>query len=286
MRTIDAVGAVDRWWLAPMPRSRVAWLRLFVYGFVWVDVLVLRPWVRRHGDVPAVLHDPLAINSWLPLPTPTPAVTDAVMVLLLATAALAATGRASRVIGAVVGLLYLEWMLIAFSYGKVDHDRFAFLVALAVLPTVGRASLRDHRVSAKAGWAIRSIQLAVVATYFLAVVAKHRYGDGLLTWLDSTTVAGAVVRRGTFLADPLLERPWTLHATQYVIVALELASPLLLVGGRIGRWMLATLVAFHAATFAGVDIAFWPHLLCLLAFVPLEVLGGRRDREPAVAGAR
>jgi hypothetical protein len=47
-----------------------------------------------------------------------------------------ATGRAPRLLGWTIFVLYFEWMIIAMSYGKVDHDRFAFLVALAVLPTV------------------------------------------------------------------------------------------------------------------------------------------------------
>ena len=103
--------------------------------------------------------------------------------------------------------------------GKVDHDRFAFLVALFVLPTLGAASHRDRTPDPRTGWAVRCIQVAVVATYLLAVVAKARYGHGLDTWLDSTTLLRAVVRRGTFLADPLTRQPWILHATQYLVVA-------------------------------------------------------------------
>ena len=260
------------WWFPPVPRARVAWLRRFIYGFVWLDLLVLRPWVRDHGDLPGVLYEPLAIGELLPLPTPTPTVVDLVFFALLLTSAVAATGRLPRVAGTAVFLLYLQWMVFAFSYGKVDHDRFAFLVALAVLPTVGTALHCDRGPDERAGWAVRCIQVAVVCTYFLAVLAKHRYGDGILTWVDSTTLVRAVVRRGTFLADPLLDAPWTLQTTQYLLVGMELASPLLLVRGRVGRWMLYAFAGFHAVTFACLGIAFWPHLVCLLAFVPLERL--------------
>lgn len=267
-----AVSVVSRWFFDPLPRARVAWLRSFLYGFVWLDLLVLRPWVRDHGDVPGLLYEPLFIGGLLPLPTPTETVTDVVFVLLLAAAAVAATGRLPRLAGWAVFALYLEWMVIAFSYGKVDHDRFGFLVALAVLPTVGAARWRDRTPDEKAAWAIRCIQLAVVCTYFLAVLAKHRYGRGLGTWVDSTTLVRAVVRRGTFLADPLLDHPWTLQATQYGIIAMELASPILLVKGRIGRWSLYAFYGFHAVTFACLGIAFWPHLACLTAFLPWEKL--------------
>ena len=54
------------------------------------------------------------------------------------------------------------WMLVAMSYGKVDHDRFAFLVALAVLPTVRRARHGDRSLNESAGWAIRVTQIAVI----------------------------------------------------------------------------------------------------------------------------
>lgn len=266
------------WWFPAIPRARVAWLRTFLYSFIWLDLLLLRPWVRDHGSLPGGLYEPLAIGNLLPLPTPTTTVVDVVFVALLACAAVAATGRLPRVLGWAVFALYLQWMVFAFSYGKVDHDRFGFLLALAVLPTVGAVRHRDRTPDERAGWAVRCIQVAVVCTYFLAVLAKHRYGRGLDTWLDSTTLIRAVVRRGTFVADPLLEHAWTLHLTQYLLVAMELASPLLLVRGRVGRWMLYAFLGFHAVTFACLGIAFWPHLATLTAFLPLERLPERWAR--------
>ena len=99
----------------------------------------------------------------------------------------------------------------------------------------------------------------------------------------------AVVRRGTFIAEPLEAHPGVLRASQFAVVGFELLSPLLLVRGRVGRTMLWLALAFHLATAAAITIVFWPHVLCLLAFTPLERLdlGGpplasrpwrRRDR--------
>jgi hypothetical protein len=119
-----------------------------------------------------------------------------------------------------------------------------------------------------AGWAIRSIQVAVVLTYLLSVYAKVRFGG--VEWVNSATLARAVIRRGTFLADPLVDYPWVLRGAQYAIVAFELGSPAMLAPGRIGRIALAAAVAFHGLTFAAIGIAFWPHILCLLSFLPLE----------------
>jgi len=256
--------------------ERVVWLRRIVYAFVWFDVLELTPWVRDHGRVPRDLYRPLEIARVLHLPAPTQLLVSFVLVALLASSAVAAVGRAPRLAGAAVFVLYLEWMLIAFSYGKVDHDRFTFLVALAVLPTVD-ALRRDTAV-----FAVRAVQVAAVLTYVLSVYAKHRFGGGLESWLDSTTLLRAVIRRGTFIGDVLAHQPWTLHLAQYGVVAMELLSPLLLVPGRVGKAMLAAVVVFHVATFATVTILFLPHVVCLAAFLPLEKLSrlAARDLRP------
>ncbi|MBW3627117.1 MAG: MFS transporter permease, partial [Actinobacteria bacterium] len=83
----------------------------------------------------------------------------------------------------------------------------------------------------------------------------------------------AVVRRGTFLAEPLLQHPWALHASQYGVVTLEVLAPLLLVlRGRARDVMLAVYASFHLVTFATIGIIFLPHLVAMLVFLPLERL--------------
>ena len=257
---------IARWWFPAIDPARVMWLRRALYAFVILDVLLLTPWVRDHRMVPGDLYRPLQLGRLLHLPTPTETFVDVVMIGLLVASAIALAGKAPRLAGTAVAVLYLEWMVIAFSYGKVDHDRFTILVALAVLPTV---NLRSRE---SAGWAIRCVMVAAVATYLLSVYAKHRFGGGLGEWVDSTTLLRAVTRRGTFLADPLADLPAVLHAAQYALVTMELLSPLLLVPGRVGRVMLAVVVGFHAMTYAMVTISFLPHVVCLLAFLPLERL--------------
>ncbi len=182
-----------------------------------------------------------------------------------------------------VALLYAEWMIVAMSYGKVDHDRFALLVLLAGVATVGPARLGEQRRSEAAGWAIRCIQVAVVATYFLAAVAKFRFGG--FGWVNGSTLVWAILRRGTPLGEPLLHAPQLLHVSQWGIVVMELGSPALLVldylartgrpswrrpAGRLCAAYVWGLVAFHVMTFAAISILFLPHVVCLLAFAPLE----------------
>ena len=271
--TRSPLSRLGAWWFGPLPRGRVAALRTFVYGFIFLDLFVLRPWVSVHGDVPPELYHPLFITNFLPMPTPTPLTVGAIQAALIVSCAVALTGRWPRLAGALVFVFYLQWMLVAFSYGKVDHDRVAFLVALAVLPTAGPARWGDTEADEAAGFAIRSIQVAVVITYFASVLAKIRFGG--LNWATGSTFLRAIIRRGTFLAEPLVSHPAILKLGQFTLIAFELLSPLLLAPGRIGLVMLGIVVIFHLVTYSGIGIMFWPHVLCLLAFVPLERLNPR-----------
>jgi hypothetical protein len=271
------------WLFRPVPLGRIAVLRTVAYLFVPVDVLLTTPWVAPHAQVPGTLYQPLLIGRVLHLPTPGPWVEVLGWILVLAALA-AATGRLPRLLGGLVAVLYLEWMVVAFSYGKVDHDRVAFLVLLAVLPTVGVARFGDRRASDAAGWAVAMTTLAVTATYFLSAVAKLRFGGA--DWVDGATLTRAVVRRGTWLSTPLLDHAWVLHAFQYVLLGVELlVSPLLLVRWRDERrtWLLVGgFYLFHVMTFLTISIVFLPHCVALLALLPLEKFAVRRRALAAV----
>ncbi|MCW2621089.1 MAG: conserved rane protein of unknown function, partial [Frankiales bacterium] len=218
------------WLFSPLPTARIAWLRVLAYAFIPVDVLLTTPWVRGHAQLPGELYQPLRIGRLLHLPTPGAWVTaygvGLVAVALLA-AGLAVRERLPRWLGVVIALGYLEWMVVAMSYGKVDHDRFAYLVLLFVLPTVGPARFRDRGPTEAAGWALRLVFLAVVSTYTLSAIAKIRFGGW--DWVDGATLTRAVVRRPTPFSAPLLDHTWVLHAFQYVLVLVEFfVAPLML----------------------------------------------------------
>jgi hypothetical protein len=260
---------VTRWLFEPVPRGRVAAFRSLIYLFVAADIVIFTPWVRSHAAMPAQLYQSLLVGRLLRLPTPTPLLVHSVFWLLLAAALAAATARAPRVLGWTVFALYFEWMIIAMSYGKVDHDRFGLLVALAALPTAGRARHGDPERTEAGGWALRVTQIAVVCTYFLAAWAKLRFGG--LDWVTSSVLARAIVRRGTDFADLIAGVPHLLILAQLGIVAFELASPLIFVVPA--RWRTAAVgffYSFHAVTFAAITISFMPHLAALTSFLPLE----------------
>lgn len=268
-RTVTrTLRAVSSWFFGPFPRGRIAALRTILYLFVFVDVYLTTSWVMDHNGVPTELYQPLWLGRWLPLPEPTSLVVTVVQAGLLASAAIAATGRLPRLAGTAVFIFYMEWMFIAMSYGKVDHDRISYLLALAVLPTVGPARWGDRSEDESAGWAIRIIQIGVVSTYFLSAFAKLRFGGP--EWVNGATLMRAVLRRGTAIGDAFVDHPWVLHMSQWLIMAFELLAPLMLMRNKLGYLFVASAFLFHAITFSTISIIFLPQVMCLLAFLPLE----------------
>ena len=263
------MNRVARWLTEPVPLGRVAAFRTLIYLFVAADLVIFTPWVRHHASTPGDLYKPLLAGRLLHLPTPTPLLVHGIFWSLLVLALVAATGRAPRLLGWTVFALYFEWMIIAMSYGKVDHDRFGLLVALAVLPTVGRARHGDPGRTEAGGWALRVTQLAVVCTYFLAAWAKLRFGG--IDWVTSSVLARAIVRRGTELADLIAGVPYLLILAQFGIMAFELASPVIFaLRPRWRGYAVAFFYSFHVVTFATITISFAPHLAAITSFLALE----------------
>ncbi len=264
------LSALRGFWTRPVPLARIAVFRTIAYLFVPVDVLLTTTWVSAHADVPTAYYQPLVIGQLLPLPVPTATVVHVVQWALVATALAAATGRAPRLLGSAVFLLYLEWMVIAMSYGKVDHDRIAYLVALAVLPTIGVARWRDRRSSEAAGWAMAAVFVTVMLTYFLAAWAKMRFGGW--DWATGSTITRAVIRRGTALSEWTLDVPGLLTASQWAMLVLEFAAPLMLLvrSDRARVALVVFLLGFHLMVFGGLRIIFLPHCVAILSIVPWE----------------
>ncbi|HEY7047279.1 MAG TPA: hypothetical protein VH373_08670 [Jatrophihabitantaceae bacterium] len=254
-----------------MPLSRIAVLRIIVYLYVPIDVLGAGSGVREHSRLGQTLYHPLYIARLLDLPAPTTAAVTTIEVTVVIAALVAATGKAPRLSGGIAGALYLCWMLVAMSYGKVDHDRFAFLVALAVLPTVGTARVSDRSRSAAAGWALRCVWVAVVLTYFLAAWAKIRFGGW--NWPTGATLERALLRRKTEFSSWLLDKPELLVPMQFAMIIGELSSPLVLLArtDRTRTFVAFGMWAFHLMVFVGVTIIFLPHCVAIAAFLPLEV---------------
>lgn len=260
----------DEWWFHPVPLERVHVFRILIYLYVPLDVLTTR-WVQHHGLVPASWYEPLWFARALNVPAPTRTSTAIVVALLLVVPLVGAAGYARRIVGPAVALLYLYWAFVAFTYGKVDHDRVALLTALAALCTV---PWRGRGDDARAGWVLSIVQVSFMLTYFLAGVTKLLVGG--LDWVTSTTLERAITRRGTMFGDVLLDLPVpVLYAMQFLILAFELTAPAMLLRNRLGRVYVWSAIVFHVASLVGITIYFRSHLVCVIAFFPLERMWSR-----------
>ena len=258
------------WFTPAIAMARIAWLRTILYLFVILDMHAFVRDTRDKGEHPG-LYEPLLLARLLDLPRPSVANTTVLYVVLIVACLIGATNHFPRIAGWVVAAAFTWWVLIGMSDGKVDHDHLALVIALWVLPTVGRARYGDQTRSEAAGWAIRCIQICVIATYFLSAVAKLRSAGWALTWPGSAVLTWAIVRRPHPVGEWLLHHPWMLHVMQWVGIIAEFLSPVILF--LKGRWQLLGalfFLGFHAANTAILLIHFLPTVVCWLAFAPLE----------------
>lgn len=274
------------WLFGPIPLARVAWLRALIYLFVCYDVLVITSDGLAHGDVPPQLYRPLIMREWLHLPAPSPTYVRILLVVLIASALVAASGRLPRLAGWICAAAMLDWVSNAFSYSKIDHDHFALMLALVVLPSVPRARFADTAVwSEAAAWAVRTIQIGAISIYFLSAVAKMRFGTW--GWANGSTFIWALSRRPNGLGPWISSHPPLTHALQWALLILEFCTPAILwLRGRALTVAVLGLFGFHLTTFYLLRIHFLPLVVCLFAFLPLERIGpalaARRPARPGV----
>lgn len=273
-----------------LPLARIRVLRVLLYAFVILDVLTFSRDVLSHAGN-AGFYTPLAMARLLHLPPVTAPVAYALLGLILAGCAAGIAGWRPQLSGAVVALAYWLWMLFSNSYGYIAHDHMVLMVAVAVLPTVagaartgpesGGALPASTGTSEAAGWALRCIQIAVVATYFFSVIPKILYSGSLTNWGNSAILTWASIRRGSGLAHWLVEyTPWMFVPAQWAGLALEALSPVVLfLRGRTLYVAVALYLGFHLSTLVLLGIHFLPTAICWAAFLPLERMRLPRRRD-------
>jgi hypothetical protein len=268
-------GALTRWFCPGVPCARARVFRVIICVFVLVDihVLVNDPIPLSHSPE---LYHPLLLARLLHLPTVSVPLAYALYAAIWLGCLLGITGRAPRAGGVMLAAAFTWWTMIGFGYGKVDHDHLALVVALWVLPSApgGADALRTPGPDERAGWALRCVQIAVVATYALSAVTKLRSGGWDVTsWPSSAILTWAIVRRPHGLGQFLLPYPQLLRVLQWIGYLAEWCSVVVL--WLRGRALLGAAIfwlGFHLTTAALLYIHFAPTLVCWLAFAPLERL--------------
>lgn len=255
-----------------LPASRITALRTIIYAFVIVDVFLIANDVPSHATN-AVFYEPLLLARILHLPAVTTPIAYGLLAVIVVSCLVGVSGRFPRISGTVVAVVFTIWMLYSQGYGYVSHDHLALMIAVWVLPTVPSRGWHDDTPSEAAGWALRCIQLAVVATYFLSVLTKWIYSGSPIAWANSAILAWAVIRRGSPFVQWTLEVPWIFVPAQWAALAMETLSPVVLfLKGKALYLAVAVFVLFHLTTFIALGIHFLPTVICWAAFLPIERL--------------
>jgi hypothetical protein len=277
------------WFMPVLPDARIAILRSVIYLFVVLDMhlFVRDPIPLSHQPE---LYSPLLLARIFHLPPPSVPLAYTLYLVLWIGCLVGAANRLPRVAGFVVAAAFTWWTAIGMSYGKVDHDHLALIVALWVLPSAGGIAgrWRSTTTSERSGWVLKCIQIAVIFTYFLSAVTKVRSGNWSITsWPNSAILMWAIIRRPHGLGQFLMPYPGLLHVMQWFAFLAESTSLVVLwLRGRALLFAALFWMGFHVFTLVILYIHFAPTLVCWLAFAPLErfapwlrrVKSGRRQR--------
>ena len=262
--------AVVDWWRTPVPLARVAVLRVAIYLFVLYDIFFLTDDVIPMAYAPE-FYQPTLIGRVLPLPEPTVPLAQTLQIVIIVGSLVAASGFLPRIAGWTVAVAYLEWMVISQGYGYVSHDHLSLIIAVVVLPTIGRARFGERGTSEAAGWALRCIQVATIATYFYSAIVKWVRSGSPATWANGAVFIWALVRRGSDMFRWVTDYPWVLIVAQWGLLIIEFLSPVVLFLRRRALYAAVVMfVGFHLMTYLALGIHFLPTVVCWLAFLPLE----------------
>jgi hypothetical protein len=279
-------NAFLRWFFPEVPLARVAVFRVFIYVFIIIDVLTISGDVIAHGWTPE-FYQPLWLARFLHIPAVSVLGAQILLAVIIVFSVLAAIGILQRLSGWAVALSFGAWMFYTQGYGYVAHDHMALVIAAFVLPTIGPARFRDvATTSARAGWAFRVVQFAVVLTYFYSAVMKWIASGNIADWGNGAVIIWALMRRGAEWSKPFLEMPGFLIAGQWATLAFEFLSPLALLAK--GRWIygiVAFFCVFHLLTYLALGIHFLPTVICWAAFLPLEKLVPKRFTSTGVGSS-
>ena len=287
----------SRFWFDPIPAARVGLLRIWLFGFVVVDVLLRKEaWVGL-ADTPRLFWHPVGatwVLDQLGVGPPNAWQILLVQAVLAVSALLAALGYRYRFSAPVAAVLYLYWQCLGQSWGEMKHARVTLILALLFLSVVSaeqshsldsRARRRTSagavggvgrtpvdELSSNGAWAVRAIQVALAALYFLSGYAKLRsvgidwiWGDTLKQAIQDKASSGETTELGFWV----LRRRWAMVAFQAVSLAWEVGFPLVFIR-RLRYPVLVVGLLFNIGLWTTVQIEFFGVVACFAAFLPLE----------------
>ncbi len=267
----------DSWLMAPAPAGRLNAVRLLTIGYALVWIAVRTGHWLDLSRLPSSRWEPVGISNWVGSQR-TAVVT--VVVAVAVVAGVAALGAVAWPFSAAVFAIAFLWLTsFGASWGQILHTEH--LVALHLLVLAAAPSGRGD--SATAGWPLKVMSAVTVATYFVAGVAKLRFGGGL-DWLDGDGLLRLVAHdnlRKRLLGDawsPIspvaVGHPLIFQIGAWLTLVVELGAPLALLGRRWAYTWVALAWCFHLAVLALMAVLF-PYPLVGVAFasmLPVERL--------------
>lgn len=275
---------------------RLAALRIAICGYATVWTAARAPHLIDTIDFDPRRLDPVGPLAWIDRPLPAMLVI-AVVVLTPAVGIAATLGWRYRITAPLLALGFLFLTTYRNSWGQIFHTEnlaSLHLIVLAVAPADRHWALHrrspDHS-STSGGWAVETMAVMTVCTYFVAGVAKLRIGGW--AWVDGDVLLHQVSfdnarkdiigDRSSPFAPILVEQAWMTGPAAWASMVVELGAPLVLLGNRLARWWCGAAWLFHVAILVLMAILFPYHLLGI-ALAPLLPLEQVFDRATAWAG--
>ena len=285
-------GRIGGWFFPSARPERLAVLRVLVGSFALLYVGVRARVYLSLADADPSRFEPVGVLSLLPAPVP-----DRVLVGCYAVAVAGGigfvTGSWFRVSGPAFALSLLALSTYRSSWGQIlwlenvmvlqvlivgfarSADALSWRRARRGLGTQGDHCAAHANASETYGVPVRLAALVTVATYVLSAVAKIRLAG--MAWITSDSlrnhVAGSIVRAELLDAPSspvgrwLVGYAWLFPPLAAASLALELASPIALAGGRLRDVWVALAWLMHLSVAVLMYVVF-PYPLFLIAFAP------------------
>lgn len=273
---------LDRVWPAA-PAERLGAVRLLVGIFAQIYFSIRLVHIIGLTALPDRQFAPIGVLWWLDSPPP-----PSVVVAGLAATWLSGIGFLAgwrfRITGPLHALLLLTALTFSNSWGQIFHTEnlmVLFVLVLAVTRAADAYSIDARRIPdppaphMRYGWPLALLCVLAVASYFIAGVAKLRWGGPGWAGGDVLrhTIAADNLRKIVLgsqhspVAEILLSQAWLFRGLAVLTLVVEVGAPLALLGRRAAQVWIAAVIGFHIGVVALMSILF-PFAMSGVAFAP------------------
>lgn len=288
----------------PNPTERLAALRLVLGGFALGYLLLRGPHLLGYAGFSPDRFSPVGVVSLLPAPV-SPWVHYLLYLAAVVSGFAFVLGVRFRLVAPVFAALVLWLTSYRNSWGMIFHTEnlmVLHLVLLSLFPAADAWSLdarrpaRQKHSAPNHAWGVLSLSLITTLTYLVAGVAKlHNTG---IEWALGDVLRAQVaydnlrkLELGSFhspLGVALVPYAWLFPPLGVMSLAIELFSPLCLLGQRSSRVWAVCAWGFHAGVLLLMAVIFFYPLfgVAYASFFPVERLPKLRRVGEWLAGSR